>query len=385
MFRTISRMFGFSRAWRGFTIRPKHVFRAGFLTSAISAYPVAAYFGLVPQNINSAVQWFTGAGAAATTSLLPGTDASSKFGQTPGLSPSAEKVAKDIVTTIEDIGAQAVANTLTPNSYPTSAYPTAANPGAVNPPAGYPYNYPPGYAGANYGNAGANYGYAPGDIACYFSPGGGCTEAVVNEIRQARQQIFVQAYSFTSVPIANALVEAHNRGVAVYIVLDKSQKTEQYSGADFVAHAGIPTLIDSAHAIAHNKVMLIDHQTLITGSFNFTTSAEKSNAENLLIIRGRPDLYQAYENNFRHHYEHSQPYQGRGATTAPTRSFMPTTNNYAPNNLPATNNYAAPYGYPPSNNYSQGNYDYGNHDHGPSAAYPQMAAPQSYAPAGYRY
>lgn len=380
MFRTITRMFGFSRVWRGFTIRPKHVFRAGFLTSAISAYPVAAYFGLVPQNVGSAVQWFTGSGAASATSLLPGTSASSNFGQTAGQVPSVENVAKDIVNKIETIGAQAVASTLNPN-----AYQTGTNPNAGYPPAGYGNNYPPGYAGANYGYPGAN--YAQGDIACYFSPGGGCTEAIVNEIRQARQQIFVLAYSFTSVPIANALVEAHNRGVAVYIVLDKSQKTEQYSGADFVAHAGIPTLIDSAHAIAHNKVMLIDHQTIITGSFNFTKSAEQSNAENLLIIRGRADLYQAYENNFRHHYEHSQPYQGRGNATsnpsAPTRSFMPNTNNYAPNNYPAANNYAAP--YPPGNNYNSGNHDYGNHDHGPAAAYPQMAAPQSYAPSGYRY
>src|SRR5437762_11432360 len=132
----------------------------------------------------------------------------------------------------------------------------------------------------------------------------------------------MQAYSFTSVPIANALVEAHNRGVAVYIILDKSQRTEKYSGADFVAHAGIPTLIDAAHAIAHNKIMLIDGQTIITGSFNFTTNAEQHNAENLLIIRNRPDLYQAYAENFRRHYEHSQPYQGRGVgSQQPSRGY----------------------------------------------------------------
>lgn len=400
MFRTISRMAGFSRGftggWRGWTIRPKHVFRAGFLTSAVSAYPVAAYFGLVPQNINTAVQWVSGGAATATTSWLPGVSNSpsaAKLGESPGQPTSAGEVAKDIVDTIEKVGSQALASTLQPktpqpsqNTYQTSAIPTNSYSGN---------GYPPGY-GANYGYPGAT--YAQGDIACYFSPGGGCTEAVVNEIRQARQQIFVQAYSFTSVPIANALVEAHNRGVAVYIVLDKSQKTEQYSGADFVAHAGIPTLIDSAHAIAHNKVMLIDHQTIITGSFNFTTSAEKSNAENLLIIRGRADLYQAYENNFRHHYEHSQPYQGRGTTSAPTRSFMPTTNG-GPNNYQGSNNYAGPsnyatpYGYPQNSNYNQGNYsqgnygqgnyEYGGHNHGP-AAYPQVAAPQSYGPSGYR-
>jgi phosphatidylserine/phosphatidylglycerophosphate/cardiolipin synthase-like enzyme len=187
----------------------------------------------------------------------------------------------------------------------------------------------------------------------------------------------VQAYSFTSVPIANALVEAHNRGVAVYIVLDKSQKSEQYSSADFVAHAGIPTLIDSAHAIAHNKVMLIDRQTIITGSFNFTTSAEKSNAENLLVIRNRPDLYQSYENNFRHHYEHSQPYQGRSNAAPPAHSHMPTTN-YGPSNNGSPNNYgpanyAAPNGYPQPH----------NNEYAPTP-YPQTASP-SYPTAPYRY
>jgi phosphatidylserine/phosphatidylglycerophosphate/cardiolipin synthase-like enzyme len=306
---------------------------------------------------------------------------------------SAGEVAKDIVDTIEKVGSQAIANTLHPNApqpgataFQASAYPGNSYPANGYPPGGYPNGYAPGYGGS-YGYPGVS--YAQGDIACYFSPGGGCTEAIVNEIRQARQQIFVQAYSFTSVPIANALVEAHNRGVAVYIVLDKSQKTEQYSGADFVAHAGIPTLIDSAHAIAHNKVMLIDHQTIITGSFNFTKSAEQSNAENLLIIRGRADLYQAYENNFRHHYEHSQPYQGRGTTSAPTRSFMPTSNG-GQNHYAGSGNHAVPYGYPQDNpyhsgNYGQGNYEYGGHDHGPAASSPQMAAPPSYGPSGYRY
>src|SRR5205814_3972748 len=124
-----------------------------------------------------------------------------------------------------------------------------------------------------------------------------------------------------------ALVEAHNRGVSIVIILDKSQKTEKYSGADFVANAGIPTLIASAHALAHNKIMLIDGQTIITGSFNFTTNAEQHNAENLLVIRNRPELYQAYQNNFRHHYEHSQPYQGRGTgSQPPTHSYRPTQN-----------------------------------------------------------
>jgi phosphatidylserine/phosphatidylglycerophosphate/cardiolipin synthase-like enzyme len=119
----------------------------------------------------------------------------------------------------------------------------------------------------------------------YFSPSGGATRAIVQEIDNAKQEILVQAYSFTSAPIAKALVDAHKRGVSVETVLDKSQRTASYSGATFLANNRIPTYIDSAHAIAHNKVMIIDRQTVITGSFNFTKAAEEKNAENLLVIR----------------------------------------------------------------------------------------------------
>ena len=65
-------------------------------------------------------------------------------------------------------------------------------------------------------------------------------------------------FSFTSAPIAKALVDAHKRGVEVQVILDKSQRTEKYSSADFVQHAGIPIWIDAKHAIAHNKIMVID-------------------------------------------------------------------------------------------------------------------------------
>lgn len=119
----------------------------------------------------------------------------------------------------------------------------------------------------------------------YFSPDGGCTAAIVAAIDGAQSTIRVQAYSFTSTPIAKALTTAKARGVDVQVILDKSQRTERYSGADFIAHAGITVLIDEKPAIAHSKVMVIDGSTVITGSFNFTTSAESRNVENLLVLR----------------------------------------------------------------------------------------------------
>ncbi len=124
-------------------------------------------------------------------------------------------------------------------------------------------------------------------ITAHFSPNGGCTEAVMEALAGARQTVLVQAYSFTSAPIAKALVDAHKRGVRVEVILDKSQRTEKYSSADFVAHAGIPARIDAKHAIAHNKIVIIDGAVVITGSFNFTKAAETQNAENLLVIRSK--------------------------------------------------------------------------------------------------
>jgi phosphatidylserine/phosphatidylglycerophosphate/cardiolipin synthase-like enzyme len=150
----------------------------------------------------------------------------------------------------------------------------------------------------------------PGEVAVHFSPDGGCTDAVVSALGQAKQTVLVQAYSFTSSPIAKALVDAHKRGVTVKVILDKSNLTEKYSDADFLAHAGIPVLIDSVHAIAHNKVMVIDGQIVITGSFNFTKAAEEHNAENLLVLNSS-ELAKRYADNWDVHAGHSQPYGGR--------------------------------------------------------------------------
>lgn len=149
---------------------------------------------------------------------------------------------------------------------------------------------------------------APAQV--YFSPDGGATDAIVNEIGKAKSEVLVQAYSFTSAPIARALVDAHKRGVHVEIILDKSQRSERYSSSDFTAHAGIPTYIDAKHAIAHNKIMIIDSETVLTGSFNFTKAAEEKNAENLLILKSR-ELARLYIDNWQSHRKHSEGYTGR--------------------------------------------------------------------------
>lgn len=145
----------------------------------------------------------------------------------------------------------------------------------------------------------------------YFSPKGGATEAIIKELDKARSTVLVQAYSFTSAAIAKALLDAHKRGVRVEVILDKSQRADQYSSADFLANSGIPTRIDAQHTIAHNKVMIIDGETVITGSFNFTKAAEENNAENLLVVHDK-ELAERYSKNWQEHSRHSAVYVGRG-------------------------------------------------------------------------
>jgi phosphatidylserine/phosphatidylglycerophosphate/cardiolipin synthase-like enzyme len=140
-----------------------------------------------------------------------------------------------------------------------------------------------------------------------FSPNGRCTDAIVEQIDNAKSDIYIQAYSFTSVPIAKALITAHKRGVKVQAILDKSQKKERYTSATFLSNAFIPTYIDCKHAIAHNKIMIIDREQVITGSFNFTKAAEERNAENLLIIKSK-ELAKIYLSNWIMHKTHSQEY-----------------------------------------------------------------------------
>jgi phosphatidylserine/phosphatidylglycerophosphate/cardiolipin synthase-like enzyme len=159
-------------------------------------------------------------------------------------------------------------------------------------------------------------------IEVYFSPHGGCTEAVCAELGKAKETVYVQAYSFTSKEIAAALVEAHKRGAHVEIVLDKSQRSERYSSADFVSRAGIPTTIDDRHAIAHNKVIVIDGEVVITGSFNFTKAAEESNAENLLVIHDA-ELAAKYMANLKVHLEHAVTYEKPSSTDRIPRPKLP--------------------------------------------------------------
>ena len=147
-------------------------------------------------------------------------------------------------------------------------------------------------------------------VKVLFSPNGGCTQAIIDEINGAQREVLVQAYLLTSASIAKALVFAHKRAVKVEVLLDKSKMPANRATATFLANFGIPIFIDGAHTTAHDKVMIIDGQTVITGSYNFTKQAEEKNAENLIIVRSE-EMAKLYRDNWEAHRPHSEEYAPR--------------------------------------------------------------------------
>ncbi|WP_224981137.1 phospholipase D-like domain-containing protein [Geomonas agri] len=137
----------------------------------------------------------------------------------------------------------------------------------------------------------------------------GGVEAIAKEINSAKSQILVQAYSFISKPIAHALIEARKRGVRIEAVLDSSQRSAPFVSDDFVSRADIPTYTDSEHTIAISKAFIIDRNTLITGSIDFTDETGKKNADGLVIVKGNKPLVYRFLRDFEEHKRHS----GKGA------------------------------------------------------------------------
>jgi len=118
----------------------------------------------------------------------------------------------------------------------------------------------------------------------YFSPNGGCQEAVVNEISQAHKTIDIAMYNLTTREISQELVNAKGRGVQIRVFLDQGEGNGKYSKGRYLMDKGIDVRFYTGTGLMHNKFAVFDNKVLITGSFNWTASAERDNQENLLII-----------------------------------------------------------------------------------------------------
>ena len=141
-------------------------------------------------------------------------------------------------------------------------------------------------------------------LGVYFTPPAGAAAAIVKAIDHSQHEVLVQAYGFTHNAIAQSLLRTKTRGVTVHVLLDqKSEHTNRYV-IDLLNQAQLSMRADGKHAISHNKVMVIDESIVITGSFNFTNSAETRNAENFLILKSA-ELASQYKQQWLTHWAHS--------------------------------------------------------------------------------
>lgn len=134
-------------------------------------------------------------------------------------------------------------------------------------------------------------------IEVCFTPGNPCEDKIIKKIESAQKEILLQSFSFTSRPLAQALLRAQKRGVSIKILTDVKQSQNQYSRIQDLKKRGIRVHFDRQPSYAHNKVMIIDDVHTVTGSYNWTYSAQHRNSENVIFIES-PEVAKKYIQNF---------------------------------------------------------------------------------------
>ena len=155
---------------------------------------------------------------------------------------------------------------------------------------------------------------ATGTIEVAFSPNEGSEHLVVKVIDSARSELDLLSYSFTSVPVVEALVRARHRGVTVRLVADekdnvsadRSGKARAALGALVNAGADVRTI--RVYPIHHDKVIIADRQTVELGSFNYSDAAAHKNSENVLVNWSNPKLAETYLKHFQRNYARASAY-----------------------------------------------------------------------------
>ena len=144
---------------------------------------------------------------------------------------------------------------------------------------------------------------ATGNVEIAFTPGDAVDNLIIAAIDRAQSEVLVHAYTFTHRRIAQALVSAKRRGVAVSVLADREQaRAVPQNVLPQLVAGGVEVWLDGNFQAAHNKVIVIDaelpHATTITGSYNFTIAEQRSNAENVVVLRDHPAVARAYRENW---------------------------------------------------------------------------------------
>ena len=145
-----------------------------------------------------------------------------------------------------------------------------------------------------------------------FTPGDDIAGLIVKRIGAAKERVQMQAYLLTDRRIANALLAARKRGVEVEVIGDAAQqRTGGHPHLKALDRAGVRVFLNGALASAHDKIVIVDGASdaavVITGSYNFTRSAQEKNAENVVVLSGNRAVTDRFVQNFGRHLDQSTP------------------------------------------------------------------------------
>jgi hypothetical protein len=140
-----------------------------------------------------------------------------------------------------------------------------------------------------------------------FTPEDDCIRAIVESLDAAQKTVRMQAYFITSDRIGIALIAAKARGLDVQVILDAGLADCAGTEAQKLADNNVTVLVDAAHTRAHNKVIVIDGFTVITGGVEFSRKQQPLNADSMLIISGMPEIARRYTLNWTNHAKHAVP------------------------------------------------------------------------------
>jgi phosphatidylserine/phosphatidylglycerophosphate/cardiolipin synthase-like enzyme len=144
-------------------------------------------------------------------------------------------------------------------------------------------------------------------LEIYFSPDDHIQAGLVDLLKDTKSSIYFLAYSFTADPLGDAIIQRSGAGVTVSGVMDADQVASN-TGTEFdtFRSAGLDIRLDGDPGLMHHKVMILDGQTVVLGSYNFTASAEKYNDENLMVIHSQ-EIAAQYMQEFQRVYAAAQP------------------------------------------------------------------------------
>lgn len=143
-------------------------------------------------------------------------------------------------------------------------------------------------------------------FSTYFSPNQGTADVVIGFIDRCNVYLDIAMYSLTYDPITDALIRAHERGVKIRVLMDKSQAGNKYADDEKLETAGIQVLRDRKSGLMHHKFAIGDGTAVGLGSFNWTKNAETSNSENWNVVRLKYAI-EEYQVEFNRLWELNQP------------------------------------------------------------------------------